>query len=1105
MRRFGPIFEKLWRGRNRLFFYGLLVTILSSLFYILEPPFFRFLELRFYDAVLRENPIGEPARDIVIVDIDERSLQEFGQWPWPRSLVTRLLKEVNAQKPSAVGVDLLFAEADRTSAGTFPRQVKETSRSSLPRGYIPTSGGNGDDLLAETLSAGPFVLARKFLFDGGTHSSEKCVFSPMSVVLLETAKSPSDTQPFHEASGVICNLPLLDAAVTATGFINASFDIDGLMRRIPLIIRYDSGSSGQEYFPSLVLATLMKKMALRQVFVRMTSTGKPYEILLGETTIPVDELGNMLIHYREKEKACPYVSVSDILSGRPTKVSLQGKVVFVGTSATGLGERTITPLHPFLPGVEIHATVAQNILQSKFINRPPWISGLELFFILLAGIGSTVLFARTSAKVSLFFAIAMVIGLGAISHWAFHAEGMIVSPLIPLITVAANFSLLNLSKFWQSELALRRSEIRYRSIFDNALEGICQITPEGRITAANRAFARMMGFGSPEDLLTNLPAVQAIRLENPRDEAEILHFLAEDGLIRGFETEIYTVRGKKIWVSINAYKTKNNGDQEIYEVSIEDVSERRRSELALQESQQRLADIIEFLPDATMVIDKFGRVIAWNQAMEFFTGIRKVDMLGKGDREYALPFYGARRPMLIDLALRPDLAIEKQYTAIQRTGDRIFGEAYTPAISPGDVHKSATASVLRDSRGEVIAAIECIRNNTERKTMEERLKRAEKMEALGTMAGGVAHDLNNVLGVLVGYAEIMMLEIPEGNPLRKYAENIHQSGRRGAAIIQDMLTLTRRGVAVSEVVNLRHLAAVYFDTPEFAKLKEDHPQVVFRRDLSEDVLNVKGSPTHLSKTLMNLIPNAAEAISGPGEVVIKMENCYLDTPVRGYDTVKEGDYVVLSVSDTGQGIAPQDLERIFEPFYTKKVMGKSGTGLGLAIVWGTVKDQEGYIDVKSQEGMGSVFTLYFPATREGLAQQEEHAALDQYMGAGETLLVVDDNEGQRHLAASMLTRLNYKVVTVPGGEEAVSYLRSHQADLLLLDMIMDPGIDGLETYRRILEIHPHQKAIIISGYSETKKVMKVQELGAGGFIRKPYILEELGLAIQKELSKSSAA
>jgi len=350
-----------------------------------------------------------------------------------------------------------------------------------------------------------------------------------------------------------------------------------------------------------------------------------------------------------------------------------------------------------------------------------------------------------------------------------------------------------------------------------------------------------------------------------------------------------------------------------------------------------------------------------------------------------------------------------------------------------------------------------------------------------------------------------MLEIPEGNPLRKYADNIHLSGRRGAAIIQDMLTLTRRGVAVSEVVNLRHLAAVYFDSPEFAKLKEDHPQVVFRRDLSEDLLNVKGSPTHLSKTLMNLIPNAAEAISGPGEVVIRMENCYLDTPVRGYGDVKEGDYVVISVSDTGQGIASQDLERIFEPFYTKKVMGKSGTGLGLAIVWGTVKDQEGYIDVKSQEGIGSVFTLYFPATREGLAQKEEHASLGQYMGAGETLLIVDDNEGQRHLAASMLTRLNYKVVTVSGGEEAVSYLLSHEADLLLLDMIMDPGIDGLETYRRILEIHPHQKAIIISGYSETRKVMKAQELGAGGFIRKPYVLEELGLAIQKELSRSSVA
>jgi len=1103
MGRFGPALRNAWRSHNRLFLSGIVVTVLFSLLYLLEPPFFRFLELRFYDEVLRQSPIDDPATDIVIVDIDERSLQAVGQWPWPRYLVARLLKQINAHGPSAIGVDLLFAEADRTSLSSVLKHIQETYGSSPRLEDIPPAGMNNDKLLAETLRAGPFILAKKFLVNGEAFSSRECLFQPVTVVMLGTAESRPATQPFYRATGVVCNLPIFDAAVTATGFINASFDIDGLMRRIPLIIRYDSGNRGQEYFPSLALATIMKQQNLRQVFVRMTSTGKPYEILLGNTAIPVDDLGNMLIHYRGREKSCPYLSASDILSGRPAKISLKGKIVFVGTSATGLGERTITPLHPFLPGVEIHATVAQNILQSKFVKRPSWISGLEFFLVLLAGILSTILFARTNAKGSLLFALAMVIGLCALSYGAFHTESIVVSPLIPLLTVAVNFSLLNLSKFWQSERALRRSESQYRSIFDNAIEGICQITPDGQITAVNQALANMMGYDAPVTLLAAMPSVQSLRLENPADQQKIFRLLSEKGEIRGFETEVYTGKGTKIWVSINASATKNNGKITAYEASIEDISDRRRSSEALQESRQRLSDIIEFLPDATLVIDSNGKVISWNRAMESMTGIRKEEMLGKGDREYALPFYGDRRPILIDYALHPDPELEKQYTAIRHTGDIIFGEAYTPNIAPGNVHLSSTASVLRDPRGEVIAAIECIRNNTERRNMEERLKRAEKMESLGTMAGAVAHDLNNVLGVLVGYAEIMMLEIPEGNQLRQYAANIHQSGRRGAAIIQDMLTLARRGVSVSEVVDLRHLASVYLKSPDFAKLKDDHPQVVFRMDLHEDLMNVKGSPVHLSKTLMNLTPNAAEAISGPGEVVVTMENCYLDTPVRGYGEVREGDYVALSVSDTGQGIAPQDLERIFEPFYTRKVMGKSGTGLGLAIVWGTVKDHEGYIDVKSEEGIGSVFTLYFPATREGLAQDREVASLDQYLGAGQTILVVDDIEGQRQLAASMLAKLNYKVATVSSGEEAVAYLQSHGADLMLLDMIMEPGIDGLETYRRVLEINPRQKAIILSGYTETEQVKKVQEMGAGGFVRKPYALEKLGLAIQKGLSRSS--
>ena len=386
--------------------------------------------------------------------------------------------------------------------------------------------------------------------------------------------------------------------------------------------------------------------------------------------------------------------------------------------------------------------------------------------------------------------------------------------------------------------------------------------------------------------------------------------------------------------------------------------------------------------------------------------------------------------------------------------------------------------------------------------MEERLKRVEKMEALGTLAGGVAHDMNNVLGVLVGYSELLLKALPEGSPLRRHALNILQSGQRGAAIIQDLLTLARRGVAVSEVVNLNPLVLDYLRTPEYEKLKMYHPHVTIKTVLEEDLLNIKGSPVHLGKTIMNLVSNASEAIIGQGEVTIRTENRYLDKPIRGYDDVKEGDYVVLTVSDNGEGISPVDLGKIFEPFYTKKVMGRSGTGLGLAVVWGTVKDHNGYIDLQSERGRGSSFALYFPITREAQAPSQREVSPALYMGRGESILVVDDVEGQRELAVSMLTILDYKAHAVSSGEEAVAYLKSNQVDLLVLDMIMDPGIDGLETYRQISEIKPRHKAIIVSGFAETDRVKMAQHLGAGAYVRKPYVVEKIGMAIREELDKS---
>lgn len=384
---------------------------------------------------------------------------------------------------------------------------------------------------------------------------------------------------------------------------------------------------------------------------------------------------------------------------------------------------------------------------------------------------------------------------------------------------------------------------------------------------------------------------------------------------------------------------------------------------------------------------------------------------------------------------------------------------------------------------------------------EKRLARAKKMEAIGTLAGGVAHDLNNVLSGIVSYPELLLLDIPEDSPLRNPILTIQESGQRAAAIVQDLLTLARRGVVTTDVTSLNHIVDSYLESPECRKLKEFYPDAGIESNLEPHLLNIMGSSVHLSKIVMNLVNNAAEAMPDGGSIFISTQCRYIDKPVRGYDDIKEGDYVILTVSDTGTGISPEDLERIFEPFYTKKKMGRSGTGLGMAVVWGTVKDHRGYIDVKSTIGKGTTFTLYFPVSRKEITRKEESMPIEKFMGMGESVLIVDDIKAQRDIASRILEKLGYSATAISSGEEAVAYLKSNSADLLVLDMIMDPGIDGLETYRQIIELHPGQKAVIASGFSETDRIKKARELGAGKYIKKPYTLEKIGLAVKKELEK----
>jgi len=360
--------------------------------------------------------------------------------------------------------------------------------------------------------------------------------------------------------------------------------------------------------------------------------------------------------------------------------------------------------------------------------------------------------------------------------------------------------------------------------------------------------------------------------------------------------------------------------------------------------------------------------------------------------------------------------------------------------------------------------------------------------------------LNNVLSGIVSYPELILMDLPEDSKLRKPIETIQESGHRAAAIVQDLLTVARGVATTKEVLNLNDLIGDYLHSPEFNKLKHFNPEVRVKTSLDTDMFNIAGSHVHIRKVVMNLVSNAAEAIEGSGNVTISTKNRYVDRSLRGYDDVNIGEYAILSVSDDGSGISSDDLERIFEPFYTKKVMGRSGTGLGLAVVWNTVQDHKGYIDVTTDEN-GTTFELYFPITRDEISDKTLPIPIKDYKGNQETILVVDDEESQREISCKMLDTLGYKTKAVSSGEEAVEYLKENTVDLIMLDMIMDPGINGRETYERIIKIHPKQKAIIVSGFAETDEVKKAQKLGAGQYIKKPVTLEKIGLAVKEELEK----
>jgi PAS domain S-box-containing protein len=380
----------------------------------------------------------------------------------------------------------------------------------------------------------------------------------------------------------------------------------------------------------------------------------------------------------------------------------------------------------------------------------------------------------------------------------------------------------------------------------------------------------------------------------------------------------------------------------------------------LQQSEHKYRELVENAASIILRRDLSGKIIFVNEFAERFFGYPKDELVGTEMLGGIVPGTDASGTDQATAMKKIDVEPEK-YPSLELEVRRRDGNRAWVAW---------THRALRDEEGN-IKEILCVGNDItalkeaeeKRKALETKLQRAQKMESLGTLAGGVAHDLNNILPGLISYPELMLMDLPEESPLRKPLLGIKHSGEKAAALAQDLLTLARRGVPATAPVDINRVVLEYLESPEFEKVKAEEPGLMVETNLDETLAKVVGSPVQIYKVVMNLVVNAAEAMPQGGKIFIATEGRQVKEKIRAFEVIEPGDYAVLMISDTGIGIAAHDMEKIFEPFFTKKKLGRSGSGLGMAVVWGTVKDHKGFIDVQSALGKGTVFTIFLPALK----------------------------------------------------------------------------------------------------------------------------------------------
>lgn len=620
----------------------------------------------------------------------------------------------------------------------------------------------------------------------------------------------------------------------------------------------------------------------------------------------------------------------------------------------------------------------------------------------------------------------------------------------------------------RAEEDLRESERRFAELFDNASDVVYVHDLDGNILALNRAGEIITGYSREEALTMNVSQVVA---------PEYLQTIREmvDAKLRGqprttYEVQLIKKDGTRIFVEVSSQIIYQNGKPFAVEGVARDVTERKKIEV----ERDRLIMALEHSADAIVITDADANIQYVNPAFERITGYSREEVLGKNPRILKSGKHG------------PEF-YKDMWDTISR-GD-VWTGRITNRKKDGSLYmERCTISSVRDSSGRIVNYVAVKRDITERVALEERLRQSQKMEAVGQLAGGVAHDFNNILTAISGYSDLLLRNLKDGDPKRAYAAEIKKASERAAALTQQLLAFSRRQVISPKVVNLNNI--VKDMARMLGRIIGENIDLVTL--LSEDLWNVKVDPNQIEQVIMNLSVNAKDAMPDGGKLIIETANVHLDEEyAKIHAPLQPGPYVMLAITDTGCGMDAETLSHIFEPFFTTKEKGK-GTGLGLATVYGIVKQSDGYIWVYSEPGKGTTFKIYFPPVWEELSKEDtsEHPISD--LTGKETILLVEDETSVRQLLKNVLEMHGYKVLDAGNGKDALAVADEYKGDihLLITDVVM-PGMGGPALSEKILQTRPNMKVIYMSGYTNDALLHCGDLKESALYLQKPFPLTSL--------------